>query len=284
MELLQLRYFYDSAKTGSFAKTAEKYIVPATSVSAAVKRLERELGCSLFDRTNNRIILNENGKRLQQSLCVIFEELDTAVNSLSPDLKTDKREITILVRAIRGTMTDYLIEYRKINPQINFKTVFSPENDDYEKYDIIIDEESNKYPDCSSFPLCRMQINIKAAADSPLCGKPLTLIQLRNHHFITFGEQTGLHKLLTDACREVGFTPNIAVQTNDNSCHRKWVSSGLVLGLSRNFPGMSSNGITQALDVKDFKVFQTICVNYKNQAAYGNVQHFLDFMKSKATK
>ena len=49
MELLQLRYFFDSAKTESFAKTAEKYMVPASSVSASVKRLEKELGCKLFE-------------------------------------------------------------------------------------------------------------------------------------------------------------------------------------------------------------------------------------------
>ena len=45
MELLQLRYFYESAKNENFAKTAEKYMVPASSISASVKRLEEELGC-----------------------------------------------------------------------------------------------------------------------------------------------------------------------------------------------------------------------------------------------
>ena len=38
MEILQLRYFYESAKTGSFARTAEAFMVPTTSVSASVKR------------------------------------------------------------------------------------------------------------------------------------------------------------------------------------------------------------------------------------------------------
>ena len=59
--MLQLRYFYESAKTESFAKTAEKYMVPASSVSASVKRLEQELETSLFDRTSNKIKLNDKG-------------------------------------------------------------------------------------------------------------------------------------------------------------------------------------------------------------------------------
>ena len=100
MEILQLRYFFDSAKTESFAKTAEKYMVPPTSVSASVKRLEIELGCKLFDRSCNRIMLNSNGKRLRESLTLIFDELDKMVESLSaPD--ADTREIKLLVRGMR---------------------------------------------------------------------------------------------------------------------------------------------------------------------------------------
>ena len=102
MELLQLRYFYESAKQESFAKTAEKYMVPTTSVSASVKRLESELGCKLFDRSANRITLNQHGKRLQQSLCAAFAEIDSAVDALSAP-QNDTREIRMLVRAIRST-------------------------------------------------------------------------------------------------------------------------------------------------------------------------------------
>jgi LysR family transcriptional repressor of citA len=82
MEFLQLRYFLDSAHTQSLAKTAKKHMVPASSVSAAIKRLEEELGCSLFDRTANRITLNENGRRLQLSLVRMFRELDGALDAL----------------------------------------------------------------------------------------------------------------------------------------------------------------------------------------------------------
>ena len=74
MEMLQLRYFYDSAKSENFTLTAQKYDVPTTSVSAAIRRLEQELGCKLFDRSYNRIILNANGKRFQQALCIAFSD------------------------------------------------------------------------------------------------------------------------------------------------------------------------------------------------------------------
>ena len=42
MEMLQLRYFYESAMAESISKTAQKFMVPASSVSASIKRLEKE--------------------------------------------------------------------------------------------------------------------------------------------------------------------------------------------------------------------------------------------------
>ena len=54
MELLQLKYFYESAQTESFAKTAEKHLGPPSSVSASIKRLEDELGYKI------KIVTEEN--------------------------------------------------------------------------------------------------------------------------------------------------------------------------------------------------------------------------------
>ena len=48
MKLLQLKYFHESALSGSFLHTTAKFKVPVTSVSASVKRFEAELGVKLF--------------------------------------------------------------------------------------------------------------------------------------------------------------------------------------------------------------------------------------------
>ena len=100
MELLQLRYFYESAKTENFTHTAQKFQVPTTSVSASVKRLEKELGCRLFDRVANKIVLNANGRLMQQKLCTIFRELDGVTQAIS-EVTDIPREIKLLVRGMR---------------------------------------------------------------------------------------------------------------------------------------------------------------------------------------
>ena len=174
MELLQLRYFFESAKNESFAKTAENHFVPTSSVSASVKRLEKELECNLFDRSSNRIFLNKNGKRLQHALCTVFAELDCAVADLSSE-KKDTRDIKMLVRAMRSNITDYIIEFKGKQPHINFKTVFNFNETDYERYDIIIDEKTDRYSGYNSFELFNINLRLKVTQNSPLVGKKLLL-------------------------------------------------------------------------------------------------------------
>ena len=53
-------------------------MVPASSVSTSVKRLEKELGVLLFDRSANKIKLNAKGQIFSEALSDIFEKLETA--------------------------------------------------------------------------------------------------------------------------------------------------------------------------------------------------------------
>ena len=279
MEFLQLRYFFDSAKNESFAKTAQKYMVPTTSVSASVKRLENELGCKLFDRQANGVLLNDNGKKLQQSLYIIFSELDD-ITSVLTEKNTDTREIKMLVRAMRGQITDYIIEYKSKHPHISFKTVFDFGETNIADYDVIIDDKPEKYVDYENFELCSTRILLKASLNSPLCNRKLTLKQLRNQSFLSMGEESSMHKMLINACNKAGFTPNIVVQTNDTQCYKKCLESGIGIGLGRDDPQEYNNNV-KFLDITDFDARQTVYGFYKKQHAYGNVEHFINFLKSK---
>lgn len=277
MELLQLRYFMESAQRGSFAATAEKYMVPATSVSAAVRRLEQELGCRLFDRTSNRIALNENGAQLLHTLESVFAQLDSTAGALSQ--QEDTREIRMLVRAMRSDITDRIVAFRALHPRIRFRTVFDFAARSGEDYDIIIDQAGASHPGCRSFRLYRMHLRLKAAADSPLCGKRLTMAQLQSEDFISLGDESNMTAILRRACRRAGFTPNIAVSSNDIKCYDKLVAAGIGIGLERQRTAQESDGRTVYLDVADFDEEYVVCAYYREAAAYGNIEKFLTFLQ-----
>jgi len=87
----QLRYFYESAMAESFSKTARKYMVPGSSASASVKRLEQKLGVELFVRTGNRILLTEKGKQFLSVVEESLSQLDTGVNPMYQMCITKKK-------------------------------------------------------------------------------------------------------------------------------------------------------------------------------------------------
>lgn len=283
MELLQLRYFQESAANGSFSKTAASHNVPATSVSAAVKRLEKELGCALFDRTSNRIRLNDNGRRFLETVEQMLLQLEQAVTALQPD-GSDSRDIRMLVRTTRGEITDAIIAFKQKFPQTAFRTVFDFSETDFSSYDIVIDEWKDSYTGYDHFPLLRTRIRIKAAAKNPLCGKKLTLSQLSSQPFISIGEQNSMNKILIDACKQAGFHPNIVIQCNDIKCYEKCLAADVGIALGRQYPNAAESPDIQYLNVTDFNKTQTICCYYRKASAYGNVQAFLKFLKDRASK
>ncbi len=278
MELLQLRYFQESATNGSFAKTAESHNVPATSVSASVKRLEKELGCSLFDRACNRIQLNENGKLFLKTVDEILRKLEHAVYALQREVDDD-RQIRMLVRTTRGEITNAIIAFKQKFPKAIFRTVFDFSETDYDSYDIVIDEQKDDYSGYDRFLFMRTRIRIKAAAKNPLCGKPLTLRQLASASFISIGEQNSMNKILINACRQAGFHPNIAIQCNDIKCYEECLAADVGIALGREYPNAVLSDRIRYLNVTDFDEVQTICCYYKSASAYGIVGDFLRFLQ-----
>lgn len=62
MDINQLEYFKIIAETESLTRAAERLHISQPAMSNMLKKFEEELGVELFDRSANRIYLNETGK------------------------------------------------------------------------------------------------------------------------------------------------------------------------------------------------------------------------------
>lgn len=279
MELLQLKYFYESARLGSFARTAERYMVPATSVSASVKRLERELGCELFERRANRIFLNKNGERLKNAVGMALGELDAAVADIvSHD---DDGEIKLLVRAVRSDITGFIIEYNEKHPQTAFKTVFDFSDTDYEKYDVIIDCARDLGRDYVPFKLCDIRLRLKAARKSEALLRATRLSELADAPFISWGEHSNMHQTLIAACAKAGFFPNVVTSANDRECYERLLRAGVGIGIGREDPASDLPELAY-LELFDFDETYEVYCYYKEEICHGSVKSFVEFLKGKA--
>lgn len=282
MNLRQLRYFYDTAQSQNVAKTAEKYMVPASSVSAAIKRLEEELGTELFDRTSNKIILNSKGNVFANELKIAFERIDGAVDKVTTPHK-EIPKIKILVRARPKWIAELIVEYMSHNPQVKFIVSNDYTLENFNDFDLIIDEKSDKYNDWQGFLLSVEIICVKAAANSKFVGTTLTFEQLKDEAFILQSKGNGMRNRYERLCQKHGITPNVAIECNDRQLLQYYVQSGLglTIGAYRALQDNTQNTIAP-LTVIDFNETQNVYVFYKSSGhRNAALKDFCDFLYTK---
>ena len=120
MEILQLKYFSHAAKSENFSHTAQQFMVPTSSISASIKKLENEIGVKLFDRTANKIKLNEYGKILLQTVDKsekLFKKAKADILDLS---QTPFGELNMLILTNRQKATEAIAECKVKYPKISF--------------------------------------------------------------------------------------------------------------------------------------------------------------------
>jgi DNA-binding transcriptional LysR family regulator len=123
LDLAQLEIFLSIAEEKSFSRAAEKMLRTQPALSIAIKRLEEELGETLFDRSSKSGALTEAGKILlsyAQRMINLRDEAKEAVGELRGmfrgRLTIGANESTSLYLLPR-----LLMEYRKRHPQIKIE-------------------------------------------------------------------------------------------------------------------------------------------------------------------
>lgn len=76
MEIRVLRYFLESARTGSITRAAERLHVTQPTLSRQLKGLEEELGKKLFVRGSASIRLTDEGRLLKERAEDILSMVD----------------------------------------------------------------------------------------------------------------------------------------------------------------------------------------------------------------
>jgi len=82
MDTRLLRMFCAVAKHGSLGAAARQLHLTPSAISHALKALETQLGCRLFDRTGKRMLLNQAGEQLLAQVEAPLSALDAAEDSV----------------------------------------------------------------------------------------------------------------------------------------------------------------------------------------------------------
>ncbi len=224
MELLQLTYFCYAAGCESFSKTADHFRVPTSNISRAIRQIERELGVSLFQRTANRISLNERGKTFYLHAAEALKQLDSGRRAVSDKEGVPCGEIRLLLSTCRRIATEAIEKCRREQPEVSFTVRHGVGDGDF---DFIVSDIPPMRSHYDKIRLTTERMLLAVRRDSPLSTNACTAEALSREPFISLGKGTRLHTLTERFCAELGFSPNIAIQTDDPYYVRKYLEMGL---------------------------------------------------------
>ncbi len=119
LETRQLRAFVILARTGSFTRAADDLHLTQSAVSHAMKALEQQAGCRLFDRTGKKATLTEAGELLLVHAERILAEMAHARTALEKLGKWGQSRLRIgaSATACQHLLPPVLREFRKEFPK-----------------------------------------------------------------------------------------------------------------------------------------------------------------------
>jgi len=225
MELLQLRYFCDAAQTQNFSRTAHKFNVPPSNISQSIKRLEKELSQSLFSRTANSLTLNENGREFFEKINQAIRLIDEAKAELCDDENKGRLKLCIVTNRQLSMLT--MEKFRKLYPEVVIMSCYDISDNDAD-FDIIITDDNFGGGNMKRELIVSEEVAIAMNRDNPLAQKKkITAADICNENFLCMNKGSSLYEVTMQVCGELGFEPNIVIESPDPGFIRKCVELGL---------------------------------------------------------
>ncbi|HGJ5854269.1 DNA-binding transcriptional regulator YafC [Arsenophonus nasoniae] len=194
----ELMIFVSVVENGSFSQAAEQLQLANSSVSRAVKKLEKKLGVSLLNRTTRQLSLTDEGKHYFNRIQHALQEMTAAENELmeSKDRPSGLLRIDAATPVVLHLLMPMIKTFRMRYPEITISLISSESyiNLIERKVDIAI--RAGKLADSSLRARLLFSSRRKIVASPEYLqqfGVPQTIDELQNHLCLGFTEPSSLN-------------------------------------------------------------------------------------------
>ena len=121
MDLRQVRYFIETARTGNFTRAAERLRIAQPAVSMAIRRLEDELDVTLFNRQDKRVTLTAEGEAFLEHARRLVADVQAAEQDMADLRGLAKGEVRIGIPPMLssyffpGIIREFALRYPRLN-------------------------------------------------------------------------------------------------------------------------------------------------------------------------
>jgi DNA-binding transcriptional LysR family regulator len=240
MELRQFEYFLAVAEEANFTRAAAKLHVAQPGVSAQIRRLERELGQELLDRSGRVVRLTEVGAAVlpyARAALAAVAGARLAVDELA-GLVRGRVAVGMVTSCSSVDLPGLLADFHQDHPAVEI--TLSEANSDR-----LVEALQDGRLDAAFVGLATAPppgIETHVVANEPLVAavghhdplaarKTITLEAIQEHALISLPRGTGLRSCIDDACAAAGFRPRIAFEASDPHVLAQLAARGLGLAI-----------------------------------------------------
>jgi DNA-binding transcriptional LysR family regulator len=246
------------AEEQNFTRAAEREHVAQSGISQQVRRLERELGETLFDRLAHRVVLTDAGSALLPHARSALQAAEAAREAVAERRSPIRGRLAVgTVRAlpVEINLPALLARYHREHPRVEVTLR-------EEQTDTLVDElkqvglhvafigfPTPQVPDGLAAELLSVEpLVLVTSRDHPIAGSDhASLKLLRDEPFVTLTHGSGLRRLLENSCARAGFRPRVAFETSDVSLLTDLAARGLGVAIvprSIAIEGTTRNDLT----------------------------------------
>ena len=233
MELTQLKYFLEVARTEHVTQSAKNLCIVQPALTQAIHKLEDELGVLLFKNSGRNIKLTDSGKFFYEKLQPLYENMMALPALLKETANKQNNNVKLNVLAASTLITSAVIEYRRSNSDIDVDIV---QNEETSVFDICVRTYANYRPELDNTESDETFVHsekIFLAVPNTAQYKKLnsiSLFDLKDENFIRLYGSKQYRQICNELCDSIGFHTNVTFESDNAAVVKEAVAAGIGVG------------------------------------------------------
>lgn len=234
MEIESLKCFVVLSDKKKFTEAAFECNMTQSTLSKKIKKMENELGVQLFNRTMHETVLTEEGKKFYKYVKSILMMYDRALVELQPNTIRLGCMSVLSPYHIPKMLRDFSLSHQHLEFHIKESSArYAIDHIDDFDFILIRTDLLDKPSDYVICPLIDDELCVVVPTLNPLSKQSeIYLSDIKDEAFIFPEKGSGGYEIFYDACKQVGFEPNIAVEMPHTSTMFSFVEENVGISLS----------------------------------------------------
>ena len=257
MELTQLKYFLEVARTEHVTQSAKNLCIVQPALTQAIHKLEDELGVSLFKNSGRNIKLTDSGKFFYEKLQPLYENMMALPALLKETADKQNNNVKLNVLAASTLITSAVIEYKRGNSDIDVDIV---QNEETSVFDICVRTYANYKPELDN-----------TESDETFVHSEKIFLAVPN---------TAYRQICNELCDSIGFHTNVTFESDNAAVVKEAVAAGIGVGFWPELSwGKMDHKRVKLLEITDTDFKRDIVVSLRrNKQDNSKTEQFYNFL------